>query len=542
MRAYTRAYAYNAKRTREQAEFDAMIDQAVKDKASITAHRKAYTDLRLAKIIGKGAYGVRKFGRDFKSIVPRSMREEGMAQMMAAMHGSGAYSGRGDYTSNGLVDGGRPSMTFSSDNDETQSLVIHHTEYMQDVFGAPSAAFTCEGWNLNPALLDNFPWLAQMAANYEEYEFEQLLFSYKSTVDANATNNNNGATGTIIMATNYNPSAANFPNKEIMMQYHGANSGRVVDDHVHGVECDPEKNAGTGQKYTRTTPAVVGQDIKTFDLGKFQLAQVNIPSAFFNQQIGELWVTYTVKLDKPRLFSALGGLIAENRIVTNSSTAWTPGFNGSILGPLPAAGENTANWNQALGVYTITSGTVPVVDPAKVADFITSPTNLNMQQNSIGAAVGTCYNVQSASNAPGSAILITFPDFATGVFEVQLVLEGNLSTFFSCGVVYYGQVAAYNDMVGTAQSTTNPSNFYYANSSTQTLITVRVAVSPIVAGVDNMLQIACKHAVVNTVPTGTLTCGTLVIRQCSGFLGTSQINPLPVYVNAQGVITVPPAY
>ena len=176
-------------------------------------------------------------------------------------------------------------MTIGGSGDETETIVISHCEYLQDVYGSPDSNFHNEGWKLNPGLMENFPWLSQIAANYEEYEFIQLVFTYKATVEVQATNNSTGGTGTIIMATNYNPVAPIFSNKETMMQYHGAQSGRIVEDHVHGVECDPSTNAGSPQKYVRTNPVILGQDPKTFDLGTFQLAQVNIPEAFYNQQI-----------------------------------------------------------------------------------------------------------------------------------------------------------------------------------------------------------------------------------------------------------------
>ena len=216
-------------------------------------------------------------------------------------------SGRGTYTTNSLIQGlgdSRPSMSVSGGGDN-QDMIITHKEYLQDVYGPADSKFQNSGFSINPAIADNFPWLAQIAANYEEYEFEQLIFEFHSTVDASATNNNSGATGTIIMATNYNPDAPDFVSKEVMMQYHGANSGRVTDDMAHGVECEPTKNAGSAIRFTRSNVPQGNQSLKDFDLGKFQWAVVNIPDGFVNQQIGELWVHYSVKVSKPRLYSGV---------------------------------------------------------------------------------------------------------------------------------------------------------------------------------------------------------------------------------------------
>ena len=80
-------------------------------------------------------------------------------------------------------------------------------------------------------------------------------------------------------------------------------------------------------KFTRLLPVVDGQQKKEFDLGKFQWAIVNIPSQFNNQQVGELWCSYTVKLAKPKLATSLGRTIAEDRFITNGGESIT-----SVLG------------------------------------------------------------------------------------------------------------------------------------------------------------------------------------------------------------------
>jgi len=210
-----------------------------------------------------------------------------------AWKGRGLYTGRGSY--NSLVAGGDSSM--SGAGDETEAVTFTNREYIKDVYGAPNTKFHNYGNHLNPGIETTFPWLAQVAANYEEYEFIQLVFEFKSTV--NASTGGDGQTGTVIMATNYNAAESEFTDKAAMMQYHGGQSGRLTDDMVHGIECDPNKAVGDMHKYVRTDP--VTDDIKSYDHGKFNFAMANIPSEFWNQQVGELWVSYKVKLLKPKL-------------------------------------------------------------------------------------------------------------------------------------------------------------------------------------------------------------------------------------------------
>lgn len=438
--------------------------------------------------VGRGKYSVGKFSKDFKALVPKSIRRAAEEQIASSMVGRGLYSGRGAYDANVLVSGGRDSMQFSSANDETQSITISHCEYLQDIFGAANAGFNVESWKLNPGLIENFPWLAQLAANYEEYEFVQLLFHYKSTVDPSATNNSSGATGTLIMATNYNSTAPNFTSKEVMMQYHGANSGRVTDDHTHGVECAPDKNAGSAQKYVRTTPVVVGQDPKTFDLGTFQLAQVNIPSAFFNQQIGELWVTYTVKLSKPRLFSALACTVLENRWVSNG-------------------GETNTNV------------------------FGSSTALLSMQQNALPIAL---------SFPASSQYTLSFPDFLTGVYEVQFLVEAAAGFgTVTASVALGGNVVQWNDLYATGSPSSDaPSNSVIAgggagNNSTNIVYLGRFSIAPVTGAIDNTVTITLSIA------SGTVTQAQLIVRQCNPVLGQSPGTAVPYYVNSSGTVVNP---
>jgi len=46
--------------------------------------------------------------------------------------------------------------------------------------------------------------------------------------------------------------------------------------------------------------------LKQYDHGLFQLASSGLPDEYANQSIGELWVTYTVVLRKPKFFTGLG--------------------------------------------------------------------------------------------------------------------------------------------------------------------------------------------------------------------------------------------
>lgn len=203
--------------------------------------------------------------------------------------GSGAYS-----SANQLVGSPVASRTFTNTGNETNDVVISHREYIQDLIPTGTGFQTLYTAYQNPGLAASFPWLSQIAQYFEEYEFVQLLY----TVESMVTEGNTNAAGTVIMCTQYNPTNAPFTSKATMENYEHSQSFKVTQHAVHGVECDPAKRGGNLAEYIRTGPVPSGQDPKTYDLGIFQVAT---QGAYPNLMIGELWVTYQVRLSKAKI-------------------------------------------------------------------------------------------------------------------------------------------------------------------------------------------------------------------------------------------------
>ena len=218
-------------------------------------------------------------------------------------------SGRGTYTSNSvgmkknsLFSKKKSSSPRTSEGSEPGSIVVTHREYLTDIY-APSTSFQSNAISINPGLNNSFPWLAQLASNYEEYEFRQLVFSYRSTT-TDIGSSTTGQCGTIIMCTNYNATAAAFTDKQQMVEYAYSQSSKVTDSMEHGVECGKDKIV-SNRLYVRNGP-VLTQDLKSYDHGLFQIAVANAPSTFAGYPVGELWAYYTVVLRKPKLLVTRG--------------------------------------------------------------------------------------------------------------------------------------------------------------------------------------------------------------------------------------------
>jgi hypothetical protein len=83
---------------------------------------------------------------------------------------------------------------------------------------------------------------------------------------------------------------------------------------VHGVECDPAKLSGPVGRFVRANPVLVSQDINQYDSGLFNIAVCE--TGYANQSMGELWVSYTVELRKPKFFVNRGLGISRDVFIT----------------------------------------------------------------------------------------------------------------------------------------------------------------------------------------------------------------------------------
>lgn len=258
----------------------------------------------------------------------------------------GSFLGLGDYEikENVFMGGRLPVMINDTPSGGT---IIRHQEFLGDILTASTPnTFNIQSFALNPAAEGTHPWLAQIAANYEEYEYEGLVFQFRST-SADALNSTNTALGTVIMATNYDAADPLFASKAEMLNYEFSCSTKPSESLLHMVECAPSQTV-LGHRYTRPGLPPAGTDIRFFDLGNFQIATTGFQGTSVN--IGELHCTYQVRLLKPKLFVALGSDINYSRTTNNIGVA--------AVQPLGTAGTQTGTDNIGL-TFTATTVTFP---------------------------------------------------------------------------------------------------------------------------------------------------------------------------------------
>lgn len=253
---------------------------------------------RKRRVSGRGSYTMNpndSFGRRYGGYLGSKAGEflGGWAQRAV---GLGAYS-----VKKNVLDGRLPEMTNISGNGGT---VVRYQEYLGDVVtSAVAGAYKNDAYLLNAANENTFPWLSQIAGNYDQYEIQGILFEFRST-SGNALTSTNTALGTVMMATQYDTVDTPFASKVEMLNYEYSTSGLPSESHIHMVECDPHQTP-LPLMYTEpgsTNPA--NTDPRLYFLGRFQIATQGFQGTSVN--IGELHCTYQVKLLKPKLVTTLG--------------------------------------------------------------------------------------------------------------------------------------------------------------------------------------------------------------------------------------------
>lgn len=306
-----------------------------------------------------------------KQLLPSSYSKAGDALFGVTdrMSGQGLYRGRGAYATNNLVtDGGATASNVvpNFNPSDMHTITYSNREFVRDIY-APAAGtvFQLENWSLNPGLTQSFPWLSQIALNFEEYEFIQLAYTYKSTVADFASAS--GQVGQVAMATQYNPNSDPFADKEEMMLYEGGMSCKTTESLIHGIECDPSKLAGAPQKYVRAGNLPTSEDVKNYDLGRTSIAVLNVPSTYAGQQIGELWVSYTVRLRKPKLVSANAYNVRIDQFTHYNTTAVPVTQSVMSVGTILQASRNSFGSLLTPGTNSTLTPTTSEVDNLNLA-------------------------------------------------------------------------------------------------------------------------------------------------------------------------------
>lgn len=214
-------------------------------------------------------------------------------------------------------------------------------------------AYTATALSINPGLNSMFPWLSNLANNYEFYHFRSLTFEYEPACGT-------ATAGTVMVAVDFDAADSVPPTKARLMSYMGA--GVSAPYQKLRVPCSQANLSKMGvTKFTRPGPVPAGKDVKTYDVGNLIVASANGNTA----GVGMIFADYIVELSTPH---------------SPESFPWEDSAKISMLSAkaTPLAGAVFTNADQADPVLVAGSNTSFVLrKPGEyLIDFIGLGTNL----------------------------------------------------------------------------------------------------------------------------------------------------------------------
>lgn len=284
---------------------------STKRKPSRVKQKKATPFADAGAIVGKNIANM--FGLPQASGVGRWL-----GQGIGAIFGSGDYQMVGQEPGYNVLANGKQIPKFMT-NDRTN--VICHREYLGDINS--TQAFSNRTYPLNPTSTKTFPWLSQLAANYQQYRFHGLIFEFRPMITDFTSG---GQPGVLVFATNYNANEPSFTSKLEMENSEYAVSVKPTLSLIHAIECNPQETT-----ITKLYTDMDSSDPRFTTLGNTQLATVG--NLYENIVLGELWVSYCIEFFKPKLVPEVGGVqTAHSRRTTISA--------GNPLGSIQVAYES----------------------------------------------------------------------------------------------------------------------------------------------------------------------------------------------------------
>lgn len=322
------------------------------------------------KVTGGGKYsfgrGLRKLGQAVKGyskslgIADLRKRASDMARAKASerlsqMGGQGVYArrglvgGRGMYVDNAsshLRKGqyhGPNYSSFKGANADDGAVTVSNQEFFQYLYApkAVNGTIPYESFSTDVQPGTMCPLLAQMACNFERYEMKQCMFHFETSLDGAALQSSTGQVGDIMMVSHMDVNSPDYTNSsEFEHNSSHVVSTRVTSGLTCGVECDPKQMHGLlngGINLIRSSELLTGEDKAKFDQARVQIALNNLNPALEGRCLGRVYISYTVKLIKQRLYSSIGRTIRADEYTYRASSPWIDqktGFDGTKKGSL----------------------------------------------------------------------------------------------------------------------------------------------------------------------------------------------------------------
>lgn len=170
-----------------------------------------------------------------------------------------------------------------------------HKEFIKDVVG--STNFAVEGFSIQPGNSGVFPWLSNIAKNYQQYKIKSMDFVFRSTSADSVSANT--SLGSVMLCHEADASAAAPRSKQDMLTMAGVRDTKPSLSVKLSIDVNAARTNADNTHYIRTDAVPLGASEKEYDYGDFYLATQGMDASVTT--IGELWVVYTIELLRPQL-------------------------------------------------------------------------------------------------------------------------------------------------------------------------------------------------------------------------------------------------
>lgn len=184
-------------------------------------------------------------------------------------------------------------------------IIVTHREFVRDIFSDINNDFAYDVFNISPIDPETFPWLSNLAVNYESFRFRKFDAHYEPTVATNIS-------GKIVLAVDYDSAdPTDNETKSTLLQWGSSVDGQVwTPIHHHSSVSDLNKIGPT--RFLNPLSSVPFQAgplsnagilyVATTSVMPAQLLDFSVPSGgYVSYNLGELWIDYEVELITPQL-------------------------------------------------------------------------------------------------------------------------------------------------------------------------------------------------------------------------------------------------
>lgn len=233
----------------------------------------------------------------------------------------------------------KPNISSSGMSDAR--IRVKHTEYITDIIG--SLAFFADKFEVNPGIAATFPWLSQLAVNYEKYQFRSLEFIYE-TMTGSSTN------GSHIMCADFDATDATPVSKQQALANRCRSRSAPWQEDCMSLDLMDLKGFGP-ERFVRYGAVPAGTDVKTYDVANF----FSCTSGGTNgQPWGELHVRYDVELITPQMEINFPALHSARVLGADSVADFRIyGLDPQVTGSLPVSAVSSTLTFQITGQFLI---------------------------------------------------------------------------------------------------------------------------------------------------------------------------------------------